>query len=393
MNASLPYTPAASQTILVVNDDAAHRQLTRECLEKEGYRILEAGDGEAGLQVLRNKKVDLALLDVTMPGRDGYSICREIRSDPSLAGISVIMVTGAEDLGAVHRVFSANADDFVTKQMYWSLLPYRVRFVLRRRDDASALRDALAKSKAAEEARAQFLAGMGHELRTPLNAIIGFSEIIATDALGRDGAKKYPEYGGYILDGGKRLLTMINAVLDMVKLQDKKLVLHLDSIDVSSVLDSVSAKLKNLCDIAGHSLEIRCKDNLPCVNADPVRLGQIVENLASNAVKFTPRGGKIEVSALDSSDGGVIIEISDTGIGMSAAAIEVATQSFRQVDGSLSRRHEGAGLGLSIALALTELHAGSLSIESEEGAGTVVTVHLPSAEAMQAGQNELRCAG
>lgn len=393
MNARLPHTSAPSRTILVVDDDEAYNLLMRECLEKEGYKILEAGDGEAGLQVLRNQNVDLVLLDVMMPGRDGYSICREIRADPSLAGTFVIMVTGAEDLDAVHRVFSANADDFVTKQMYWALLPYRVRFVLRRRDDAGALRDALAKSKAAEEARAQFLAAMGHELRTPLNAIIGFSEIIATDALGRDGAKKHPEYGGYILDGGKRLLTMINAVLDLVKLQDKKLVLRLDSVDISSVLDSVSTKLKNLCDAAGHSLEIRCKDNLPRVSADSIRLGQIVEHLASNAVKFTPDGGKIEVCALHSPDDGVDIKISDTGIGMSAAAIEVATQSFRQVDGSLSRRHEGAGLGLSIALALTELHAGTLSIESEEGQGTVVTVHLPSAEAMQAGLHEPRRAG
>jgi signal transduction histidine kinase len=390
VTANVPKGDNPARTILVVDDDKTHRLLARDCLEAEGYRVLEAGDGEAGLRLLREERVDLVLLDVMMPGRDGYSVCQEIRSDPALAETPVMMVTGADDLDAVHRVFSVRADDFITKPVHWALLPYRVEFTLRRRDDAAALRQALAESRAASETKAQFLAAMGHELRTPLNAIIGFSDIIANNALGTNGAAKYAEYGGYILDGGKRLLTMINAILDMVKLQDKKMVLRVDVLDIESVLDSVSVKLKTLCDTAGHTFEMRCEADLPKISADPVRIGQIVENLVSNAVKFTPAGGKIEVAA-QSSPGGVDIKIADNGIGMSPASIEVAMQPFRQVDGSLSRRHEGAGLGLSIAKALTELHEGTLSIASKEGQGTVVTVSLEANRAVP--EPELRKAG
>lgn len=376
MNGRPPPTSSPPRTILVVDDDETFRLLVRDSLEAEDYHILEAAGGEDALRILRKEQADLVLLDVAMPGRNGFSVCEEIRSDPALADISVVMMTSTNQIDAVRQAFAVQADNFIAKPVDWELLPYLLRFTLRRRDDAIALRDALARSRAADEARAQFLAAMGHELRTPLNAIIGFSEVIATNALGATDMARYAKYGEHILNGGRRLLAMINAILDLVDIQDKNMVLSLSSLNVASVLESMRGKLEGLCFAAGHAFVMHCESGLPEVLVDRVRIGQIVENLVSNAVKFTPAGGKVEIAVLNSK-GGVDIRIADSGIGMSREGIEIAMQAFRQLDASLSRKHEGAGLGLSIAKALTELHEGTLSIESEVGHGTVVTVHLP----------------
>jgi signal transduction histidine kinase len=368
--------PSHAGTVLIIDDEATHRLMTRDCLEEEGYSVLEANSGDLGLKILREQHVDVVLLDLMMPGRDGYSICHEIRSDPQLQHIAVIMVTGSDDMDAVHRVFAARADDFVTKPVHWKLLPYRVRFTMRNLQNSNALRLALVRARAADEAKAEFMAAMGHELRTPLNAIIGFSEVLAKASLGATTPDKYPEYAGYILGSGQRLLGIVNAIIDMMKLQEGTLVLELQSIDIAALLENAREMLQRLCDRHGHRFVLRIEGRVPA-HGDPRRIMQIVENLLTNAVTFTASGGSVEIVARRSQSGRAEIIISDSGIGMSAGEVQLALQPFRQVDGRLGRAHEGAGLGLPIAKALAELHGGSLHVESTPGAGTRVMVRLP----------------
>jgi signal transduction histidine kinase len=238
------------------------------------------------------------------------------------------------------------------------------------------LRRAKEAAEAANVAKSEFLANVSHELRTPLNAVIGFSEIMR-DALMGPIDNRYREYAQDIHESGQHLLRLIGDVLDLSKIDAGHLDLHDEPVDLGQVLASCQRLLGERARNVGIALEIDRARDLPVIMGDPVRLKQIVLNLMSNAVKFTPEGGRVSVRAAPDADGGVVITVTDTGIGMSTAEIDVALEPFRQVDNPMSRRYEGTGLGLPLAKQLTELHGGVLEILSHPGVGTTVRVHLP----------------
>jgi signal transduction histidine kinase len=218
---------------------------------------------------------------------------------------------------------------------------------------------------------------MSHELRTPLNAVIGFSEILKDELLGPLGTPKYVEYCGDIHDSGLHLLRIINDILDLSKLEVGQFRLREGSVDLAEVCHAALRLLQVPADAAGLTLACEVPAGLPPVRADEIRLKQIIANLLSNAVKFTPSGGRVTLSArLDG--GGIVIAVSDTGIGMRAEDIPLALERFRQIDTVFGRRHEGTGLGLPLSKLLAELHGGRLEVDSRPGAGTTVRVVLPA---------------
>ena len=237
------------------------------------------------------------------------------------------------------------------------------------------LRRAKDAAEAADRAKSEFLANMSHELRTPLNAIIGFSEALSLGIAGGLSAKQQ----GYVCDihrSGMHLLDLINDVLDLSRIDAGQLPLGMKTVDVNEIVSACQKLIAGRADASRVRLEVAPAACLPPIVADPLRLKQVLLNLLSNAIKFTPAAGRVELSTLHAGDG-VSITIADTGIGMDAADIPLALEPFRQVDGSLSRRHEGAGLGLPLAKRLTEMHGGSLEITSVLGQGTRVVVRLP----------------
>lgn len=236
---------------------------------------------------------------------------------------------------------------------------------------------ALEAAAASSQAKSQFLAMMSHELRTPLNAIIGFSELLQKEALGPLGDPRYGEYVGDIHDSGSHLLSLINDVLDFSKAEAGRLDLVEQPLDLGDVLTDCVRLMAPGAGEADIALTAALPAAAPGVLGDRRRLKQIVLNLLSNAVKFTPAGGTVRVS-LTFDDDGVAITVADSGLGMSAEQIPIALAPFGQVDSSLSRRHEGTGLGLPLCRRFAEAHGGSLSIESVLGEGTSVTVHLPA---------------
>jgi two-component system, cell cycle sensor histidine kinase PleC len=242
----------------------------------------------------------------------------------------------------------------------------------------TSLREAKEQAELANRTKSQFLANMSHELRTPLNAIIGFSEIIADDAFGPDGLSMYTEYARDIRDSGKHLLTVINDILDYSRIDSGKTELSDDINDIGEVISASIRVVVNRAESAGVQVRQSVHESLPPLVADAMKLKQILLNILSNAVKFTESGGTVEVSARMAGDGGVDIQIADTGIGMSGDEIALAFQPFAQVESTLNRKYDGTGLGLPITKALTELHGGRLLIDSAPGIGTTVTVHLPA---------------
>ena len=254
--------------------------------------------------------------------------------------------------------------------------------------DRKRTEEELVKSKEAAEfanrAKTEFLANMSHELRTPLNAILGFSEVIETEMFGPVGSSRYVDYAHDIHESGEHLLDLINDVLDLSKLEAGKLDLHESDVSLPDVVERCAALVRGRAEKARVTFHAEMPPALPELRADARALKQILLNLLTNAVKFTPEHGKVTLTVSDGGPKGLVIAVSDTGIGMSAADIDVALSPFGQIDSELGRKHEGTGLGLPITRSLVKLHGGDIAIASTPGEGTTITVTFPASRMVRA---------
>ncbi len=232
-------------------------------------------------------------------------------------------------------------------------------------------------AETANRAKTEFLANMSHELRTPLNAIIGFSEIMESGVMGAIEDPRYNEYIHSINESGNHLLSLINDILDLSKIEVGKADMEEENLDLVATIESCLMFVREQVEDKGLSLVSRLPPRFPPFRGDRRRLKQIFINLLQNAVKFTGRGGTVTVSLGHETGAPVHVMVEDTGIGMSAAEIPRALERFSQVGTGLQRKYEGTGLGLPLARSLAKLHGGEIEIESSEGIGTTVKVILP----------------
>lgn len=363
--------------ILIIDDEPTQRILSREALEQRGYRVEEADGGEAGLQLAREMKPALILLDVLMPGMDGFEVCRRIRIDPDLHRIPVVIVTALEDLEAIEVGFEAGATDFIAKPIIWPLLGYRLQFALRAAEMETDLVLARDEAEQASKAKSVILANMGHELRTPLNAIIGFSEYLGNQARTDGGNEQSIEFLDDISFSGQRLLATVNDILEMANLEAGRIELEKDTIDISNLLAGVVEKHQPDAAEKSITLDGRAAEVELLVYGDYDVLRRAIGRIVSNAIKFTPTGG-VYVSSLHRPSGEIEISITDTGVGMTDAEVQAIFEPFGQADNSLSREQEGSGLGVPLAKAMIKLHNGELEIKSEPDVGTTVSIILPA---------------
>ncbi len=235
---------------------------------------------------------------------------------------------------------------------------------------------AMTRAEAANQAKSEFLANMSHELRTPLNAINGFSEIMSGEMFGPLGDARYKGYAADILKSGQHLLSLINDILDMAKIEAGKMTLHYEEVSLKEICNDAIRLMRGKAEEAGLKLVLDAAD-LPDVDADHRGLKQVLLNLISNAVKFTPEGGSITVSVAAHGEGRQRVAVADTGIGIAHEDVARLARPFEQVEGQHSKTTQGTGLGLALTKSLIELHRGVMSIDSEPGAGTVVSFDLP----------------
>ncbi len=237
--------------------------------------------------------------------------------------------------------------------------------------------EAKEKAEAASISKSNFLANISHELRTPLNAIIGFSEVMKKEIFGELPNQKYGEYVSHINDSGAHLLTLINNLLDLSKVEAGKFQLSMEQVDLGELVRKTATYFGNQAETAGIDLMVKEGVDVGSVWADENALHQICSNLISNAIKFTPQGGQVKIGVDKLSDSVFRIIVEDTGIGMEEKSLEVAMQPFGQVENAFNRRYPGTGLGLPLVASLSELHGGEFRVESTLGLGTTCFVALP----------------
>jgi signal transduction histidine kinase len=242
---------------------------------------------------------------------------------------------------------------------------------------AAALSEARVAAEDASRAKSAFLANMSHELRTPLNAILGFSEMLRDNMAGPPGPA-WSGYAGMIHEAGSHLLSVIGEILDLSKIEAGRVVLYIEQVDLPVLAETCRELIAPMLDRGGVEFCLDLDPAMSRIPADRVRLKQILLNLLSNATKFTPQGGRVTLSTHGRDNGMMEIRVTDTGTGMTAAELKLALEVFGQIESDVSRRHQGTGLGLPIAVGLAELHGGSLTVQSEKGYGTAVTVTLPT---------------
>jgi cell cycle sensor histidine kinase DivJ len=250
------------------------------------------------------------------------------------------------------------------------------RDVTGRKAQELAMEAARADAEKANAAKSRFLATMSHELRTPLNAVIGFSEMLMNETVMGIDAERRREYAGLIHDSGQHLLSVVNGVLDMSKIETGNFPIVAEPFSMAGMVESCRAMVLLKAEAGGIRLELALDATLPDIIADKRACRQICLNLMSNAIKFTPPGGKVTVG-VRAEAGGIALSVSDTGVGIAREDLPRLGEAFFQASSAYDRVFEGTGLGLSVVKGLAALHGGRMEVDSIVGQGTTVTVRLP----------------
>ncbi len=381
--------------VTITELDARRDQVTRERIEKENHgrmldRVVE--DSFDGVIIFnerhRVESVNVAAKKILELNANGSFIgCGLAEILP--AGFQEVDFQPLDQLGGLHEleftlpsggeriieyVVTRSTLEETGSTNSKSIYTATFRDITERRQAELERDDALQEAITANSAKTQFLANMSHELRTPLNAIIGFSEMMRQQMLGPLGSEQYVGYAGDIEGSGRHLLSIVNDILDVARIETGEVNLNEEEVDVDELLVSAKCLADGWPASKDRNVLIDVENNLPMLWADQRLAKQMVLNLLSNAVKFSPSGSTVTLTSYITADGAIIIEVRDEGIGIPAECIPKLTDPFFQVDARLEREFEGSGLGLTLVQTHMALHGGTLSFESE--VGTVTTARL-----------------
>jgi signal transduction histidine kinase len=363
-----------SSSILIVDDNPHNLQVLGSILKENNYGIEFATDGKAALDWLAERRFDLILLDINMPGMDGFEVCKKIRSDKNMEYVPVIFLSAETERASILKGFEIGGQDYVTKPFDSRELLVRIRTHLALRESLERLEVEKERAQSADHLKSAFLATMSHELRTPLNSIIGFTGILLKEKPGPLTAEQKKQME-MVQGSARHLLSLINDVLDISKIEAGQLKMVIQQFNLRELLLKVVESQRQFAEKKNLQIIVNLDDKINGIESDILRVEQILINLVNNAIKFTETGS---VSIMSQMEGDFItIRISDTGIGIESDKIGRLFSPFTQIDSGLTRKYEGTGLGLSICRKLIELLGGKIEVMSKPGYGSTFTVYLP----------------
>ncbi len=370
--------------VLVVDDEPDVVKITRSVLhgcmfQRRPIVIIAAGSAvEARAALESHPDIAVVLLDVVMETDDaGLQLAVAIREEMKRSAVRIIMRTGQPGMAPERDVivrYDINDYRLKTELTAQSLFTSVVAGLRGYAEIAARLR-AEAEATLANRAKTDFLANIGHELRTPLNAIIGLAELMDSEAFGTLANDTYSGFIHDIVSSSKALNETLGAILDVADIEFSSMVLRCEPIEVAVLFRGVVGPMSGRAEWAGVSLTHWAPPGL-MLWGDGRRLRQMLLNLISNAIRFNHKGGEVTLSADPVGRDRVMMTVLDTGVGMTGDEVTVGLTPFAQVDGGLTRQHDGVGLGLPLAKMIVDLHGGVLGISSVPGQGTVVRITL-----------------
>jgi two-component system sensor histidine kinase/response regulator len=425
--------------ILIAEDSPTQAEQLRYLLHENGYRVTVARNGKEALAAARQHTPSLVVSDIVMPEMDGYAFCREIKSEPALKNIPVILLTSLASPVDIIRGLECGADNFIPKpydedyllsHVQNTLINFELRksqktqmgveivfanekyFITSERQQIldlllSTYETAVQKNQQLTESqselkklneqldqkiveleaqnrrvqdvnrlKSEFLANMSHELRTPLNAIIGFAQLMHDGKVGAVSAQ-HQEYLGDILGSARHLLQLINDVLDLSKVEAGKLEFNPEPVNLKRIISEVRQVLQALSANKRLTIEIEVSAVVEQLVIDPAKLKQVLYNYLSNAIKFTPEEGQITVRAIQEDSENFRLEVEDTGIGIPPDEFGKLFVEFQQLESGTTKKHQGTGLGLALTRKIVEAQGGRVGVESVQGRGSVFYAVLP----------------
>lgn len=378
-------TSPATARIIVVDDTESNRYTKSRMLRQAGFEVLEAGTGGDALALVSSHAPDLVVLDTQLPDTSGWEVCRQIKRRGTEAPLVLQVSATYVEEGDTVKALEGGADACLTEPIDPAVLLATVRALLRIRYAEHALRDALTREQAlrqaaegANRAKDEFLATLSHELRSPLGTILTWVTLLKEGRLAEDRQR----HGLDAIERSTQLqVKLIGDLLDISSIISGKTRLELASVDLGTIVQAAVDGIRGAADAKSITIAHAVASDVPRIAGDAMRLLQVVQNLCSNAVKFTPKGGAIGIDVRRVDDV-VEIEVRDTGKGIAAEFLPHIFERFRQADASTTRAEGGLGLGLAIVLHLVELHHGSVEARSlGPGQGATFFVRLPVATA------------
>lgn len=384
-------------TILYIEDNADNQRLVKRILEARGYGVLLSSDGPHGIAQARESTPNLILVDINIPGLDGYETTTRLRGMDHLRGTPIVALTADNRAGTRERSLVAGCDGYITKPIDVRLLPeqleefmggkreavpqaiettmlreYNQKLVERLEHQVRDLIAANAELQELDRLKSQFLATLSHELRTPLTSILGYLELFERRTLGPL-SEAQSEAIGVISRNAHTLTRQLNNLLYLQEVRSSQL--KLVPLALHEVLRRLLVEFRPIAEEAGLELQAVVQP-MPLFLGDPLGLEQSFRNLVDNAIKFTSPPGRVSVTLIDEPSR-VIMRVQDTGVGIPADAQEKIFLPFYQVDASLARPYPGTGLGLAIVKHVVEAHGGQVTVRSRPGAGSTFTLVLP----------------
>jgi signal transduction histidine kinase len=392
-SASSLMEPESKANVLLVDDRPENLIALEVMLQSLGQNLIKVQSGAAALKYLLHHDVAVILLDVHMPGMDGFETAKLIRQRDRSQHTPIIFLTafaGNDDLRS--QGYSLGAVDYLYKPIEPAILTskvsvfidlfkknlavqYQAAQLIAKNTEIVRAQAARQQAEDANRLKDEFLAIVSHELRTPLNSILGWSQLLLKREFDPATTRRALET---INRNAQAQAQLVEDILDISRLMRGKVQLSIHPIDLTSFLDATMESVRPQAEAKSIHLTVQLDPGIGKIEADPVRIRQIVLNLLTNAIKFTPEGGQVDLQVSPAANGWIQLRLSDTGIGIDPAFLPHIFDRFRQADSSSTRAHGGLGLGLAIVRQLVELHKGRIEAHSNGcNQGTTFTVHLP----------------